>query len=501
MNLMLQALREHALQRPQAIAIESAGTALSYAVLETEVLVLAARLQQAGVRSLGLYADNGAPWAVADLAALCAGIRCVPLPRFFSDTQLRHAIRDSGLDAVLADDDRIAGLLPASPSQPLGVAGGTLHMLQLQPASEPAIDPATQKITYTSGTTGEPKGVCLAADDLLQVAASMAEAGSAQADDRHLAVLPLSTLLENLAGLYAPLLAGARTCLPPQAEVGMIGAAGLDVARMLQAFHHYRASTAILVPQLLHALVAALEAGAPRPPQLRYLAVGGAPLSPRLLLRARKLGLPAYEGYGLSECASVVALNTPLADRPGSAGQPLPHLRARLADDGEIEVRGAGYRGYVGGPRVQPGDWIATGDLGRYDEAGFLHITGRKKSMFVTAFGRNVAPEWVERELTLHPVIAQAAVFGEGRPWNAALIVPRPLPGIDVATAVAGAIAAVNAELPDYARVRHHLLSTEPFTPANGLITPNGRLRRDALWARHGDAIEHLYRDLSQEYA
>jgi long-chain acyl-CoA synthetase len=311
-------------------------------------------------------------------------------------------------------------------------------------------------------------------------------------------VLPLSTLLENVAGVYAGLLAGATICVPRQADVGMGGAAQLDVQRLLGALHASQASTAILVPQLLLALVAIGELGAPRPPHLRFIAVGGAPVSRRLLERAWALSLPVYEGYGLSESASVVALNTPRAQREGSVGRLLPHLQLRFGADGEVQVNGSGFLGYCGRPESEIGDgWIATGDLGDLDADGYLHLDGRKKSIFITAFGRNVAPEWVERELTQHLAIAHAAVFGEGRAWNAAVIVPRPLPGVDSHAAIEEALAAANRELPDYARVRHWLLAEESFTPDNGLLTSNGRVRRAAVAALYGERLESLYLETS----
>jgi long-chain acyl-CoA synthetase len=187
----------------------------------------------------------------------------------------------------------------------------------------------------------------------------------------------------------------------------------------------------------------------------------------------------------------VVALNTEEARRPGSVGKPLPHARLRFAEDGEILVAGATLLGYTGSAKVhQDGDYWPTGDLGRLDDDGYLHITGRKKNVFITSFGRNVMPEWVERELTLHPAIAQAAVFGEARPWNTAVIVSRA-----PAAAVEAAIAEANRMLPDYAQVRHWLPATAPFTPQNGQLTPNGRLRRDNILDVYGPAIHALYEE------
>jgi long-subunit acyl-CoA synthetase (AMP-forming) len=225
----------------------------------------------------------------------------------------------------------------------------------------------------------------------------------------------------------------------------------------------------------------------PAPRCLRFVAVGGARVSPALIERARALGLPVYEGYGLTECASVVALNTPEADRRGSVGQPLPHVGVRIAEDGEIAVSGTGFLGYVGQPFSEPE--FLTGDLGRLDADGFLHVEGRRKHVLITSFGRNVAPEWPEAELLAGAALAQAAVFGEGRPQLCAVLVPAPAASD---AAIAEQVGAANARLPDYARIGQWVRAETPFAPQNGLATANGRVRRDAVWERYRERFDAL---------
>ena len=314
----------------------------------------------------------------------------------------------------------------------------------------------------------------------------MAQIGAACAVERHLGVLPLATLLENIAGLYAGLLAGACVELLPMRTIGFGGGGGFDPARFLQTLHAHRPHSLILLPQMLLALVGAAEQGHALPAGLRFVAVGGGQVSPRLLQRAEALGLPVYEGYGLSECASVVCLNTPSARRIGTVGRPLPHAGVRIGDDGEVQVRGARMLGYLG--EAPPADalaadaWLGTGDLGHFDD-GFLVLHGRRKHQFITAYGRNVNPEWVEAELVQQGPIAQAWVHGEARPENLAVLVPRRADCSDVE--LEAAVAAANAGLPDYARAHRWLRAEAPFTPANGLLTANGRLRRAALAAHY----------------
>jgi long-subunit acyl-CoA synthetase (AMP-forming) len=349
------------------------------------------------------------------------------------------------------------------------------------------LPPGTAKITFTSGTTGAPKGVCLSAATQRAVARSLAGAMRGLGIERHLCLLPLAVLLENVAGVYAPLAAGAQWIAPPLAEVGMSGATGFDARACLAAIVRHEAHSVILLPQMLLFLTNLLEAGVPAPRSLRFVAVGGARVAPALIARARGLGLPVYEGYGLSECASVVALNTPQGDRPGSVGRPLPHLGVRIAADGEIAVSGSGFLGYVG--QAFTGNELFTGDLGSLDAGGFLHVAGRRKHMLITSFGRNVAPEWPEAELLAGGALAQAAVFGEGRPQLCAVLVPAPAASD---AAIAEQVGAANARLPDYARVAQWVRAESPFAPHNGLATANGRVRRDAVWERYRERFDAL---------
>lgn len=495
MSQVISAIARHARHRPHAIAFDTAAADIDYRTLSASIAMLSARLAARRIRTLGVLAGNGVAWALADLAGLAAGLCVVPVPLFFSPQQMRHALGSAGVDAVLAEPGLPLPWTATTSPECLEIGGVGIELHRL---SQPTVvlPQGTRKITYTSGTTGTPKGVCLDANVMETVAQSLCDASAASADDRHLCVLPLATLLENLGGLYAPLLAGATVCMRPAAQVGLRGASGFDPQPCLALLDETSATTVILVPQLLQALVQAIAAGRPRPPHLRFVAVGGAPVSPRLLSSATDLGLPVFEGYGLSECASVVALNAPTACRPGSVGRPLPQLRVRVAGDGEIHVSGRGFLGYVGEPPRAPDQEIATGDLGRVDADGFLHLTGRRKNLFITAFGRNVAPEWIESELALQPAIAQAAVFGEARPWNVAVIVPRP--GAD-AHAVDRAIETCNQELPDYARVRRWLAATAPFTPENEQATANGRLRRDRIRQHYHARIEGLYEEENRD--
>jgi long-subunit acyl-CoA synthetase (AMP-forming) len=490
MSLVLEAIEQHARHAPRAAALCGASQVLSYAELAQAIDRLAAHWRRAGIGTAALALDNGPAWAVADLAASAAGVTLVPLPTFFSPAQLRHVLDDAGVEAVLSDDSapvrQLLENMPPVEQRTIDLAGQACRWSRLRANPGPMLPAGTTKLTYTSGTTGTPKGVCLSQSAQDAVARSLLERVGDASVVQHLSLLPLATLLENIAGVYLPLLAGATAHLLPLSAVGLRGAAGLDAGAMIAALRERQATSAILIPQMLHALVREETTL----PAACFFAVGGAPVAPRLLSAARSLGLPVYEGYGLSECASVVSVNAPGDERPGSVGRPLAHARLRIGSDGEILVAGSVFAGYHGQESALVDGYVATGDVGYLDRDGFLHLTGRKKNMFITAFGRNVAPEWVERELTLHPAIGQAAVFGEARPWNVAVIARGA--GATLAQ-IDAAVAGANRELPDYARVRAWVEADAPFSLGNGQLTSNGRLRRAQILAAYDTRLDQLY--------
>ena len=472
--------------------------------LRAEIDACAAAMRASGAQRIASRLDNGGDWVVLDLAIRMLGLVHVPLPTFFSEDQIAHALRDSGADALVCIAAHIAAhasphtIAPDAAAHEAAVEQGTHALgprLRLQPltAAEVALPAGTAVITYTSGTTGTPKGVCLDAATLMTVAQSLADAAAPLSPQRHLCLMPLSTLLENVAGVYAALLADAEIVAPSLAEIGYTGAAGLDVPTLIACLHRHRPHSAILVPQLLLALTMAAERGVALPDSLRFLAVGGARVGESLIARADAVGLPVYEGYGLSECGSVVCLNRPGARRAGSVGRALPHVRVQVGEGthaGELLVDGPRWLGYLG-DAPPPAGPVATGDLGYIDVDGYVYVTGRKKHVFITAFGRNVSPEWVESELQQHPDIAQAVVFGEARPFNVAVVWPRRAEADT--TALQAALDAVNRRLPDYAQVRVAIRADAPFSSADGTLTANGRPRREAIFARHRSAIDAQY--------
>jgi len=510
MSTLIEALARHAITQPDSIALQSADTRINYRTLFDSTMHIANSLEELGIRRLGLLADNSIEWITIDLAARIAGIALVPLPTFFSHKQLGHIIATADLDALLVEDvvraENAPGTLPISNFAPGNQRLGGLWLTQRKTAS---IDlPANAaKVTFTSGSTGSPKGVLLTAGAMDSVAGALATALRAVPMNNHLCVLPLSTLLENIAGVYVPLLRGTTVTVLPPADVGLCGSSQFDASMLLRAIDAYDADSVILTPQLLKVLVGALQNGATLPDSLRFVAVGGGRVATGLLQQARLQGVPVYEGYGLSECSSVVSLNTPSQTRDGSCGKPLAHVNLQIRD-GEIFVGGSccsylesatasseytapEYTSpeYIAPEYVAP-EYIATGDLGHIDDDGFLFITGRRKNLLITTYGRNISPEWIESELLESQVVSQCMVFGDDRPHLGALIFA--LPTISDKQ-LAEIIARANQRLPDYARINVWHRLPQPFSVANGLLTENLRLKRDAIGARFQPQIDALY--------
>lgn len=416
----------------------------------------------AHTRVLATQLDNGREWIEFDEAAANQGLVHVPLPLFFTAAQRLHALRAAGVDTLIT---------------PQGI-----QRLGFDPVSLPA---NTAKVTFTSGTTGAPKGVCLSASAMNTVADSLLTAMAPLAITRHLNALPLAVLLENIAGLLAPHRHGITVITLPLAEVGLTGSSSFNPALLDAAVRTHAIESLILLPQMLRAWVTWLrQTKGVSPATLKLVAVGGAAVGAALVQAAWSVGLPVAEGYGLSEGASVQTLNLPGAQRVGSVGRPLPHAQMRVADDGEIQITGSLFNGYLGEPVLNP-HWWPTGDLGRIDGDGFVWVDGRKSNLLITSYGRNVSPEWVESALQDQPEVELAVVFGDGQPTLSAVLWPsHPDVNLDAA------VAAANAQLPDYARIGHWTQARAAFNADTGLSTPNGRPRRAAILALHASHLQ-----------
>jgi long-chain acyl-CoA synthetase len=431
-------------------------------------------------------------------------------------------------------------------------------------SAAPNADPATTLahddlacFIYTSGTGGNPKGVMLSHGNILaNVAGALAvlETLDLGAQEVFLSFLPLSHAYEHTAGQFLPMAVGAQiyyadglealasnfvevrptvvACVPRLYEVMRqrilrmtARQSGLKAKLFAKTVElgseaYERPEAMSLAERALNRLLDKLVRDAVRARfggRIKALVSGGAALHYDVALFFTALGVPLFQGYGLTECAPVISVNGPGATKLHTVGRPIPGMEVRIAEDGEILTRGPSVmRGYwqdeTGTRQVLRDGWLHTGDIGVIDRDGFLQITDRKKDIIVVSGGDNVAPQRVEGILALQPEIDQAIVYGDGQPHLVALIVPDAefakayarqhglKPDLaqlvhhqDFERALGEAVARANETLSVIERVRHFRLMAEPFTIEKGTMTPTLKLRRQLIYGIHKDLFESMY--------
>jgi long-chain acyl-CoA synthetase len=413
-------------------------------------------------------------------------------------------------------------------------------------------------IIYTSGTTGAPKGVMLTHGNFLANVRDGLEVFGISPADTTLSHLPLSHLFERTAGQFAPILAGARIAYADAIETlaaNMLEVRPtivMSVPRLFEkileraqsvaqdvggyAVFVFRSAVSVgvawsraemkgraspvlslarrVADRLLYARLRARMGG-----NVRCMISGGAPLDPLVAHVLHAARIPLLEGYGLTETSPVIAVNREGHWRIGTVGPPLPSVEVRIAEDGEIAVRGPNVmKGYYRKPReteeAMSDGWFHTGDLGKLEE-GFLSITGRKKDLIVNAGGKKVAPQPIEDLLRRIPIVSEAMLVGDRRPYCVALLWPNVpaletfarregLSSADLATLVKDPhvleylrreIDARSSALASFERVKRFALVDREPTLANGEITPSLKIRRAKVQERYADLIESLYAD------
>ena len=260
--------------------------------------------------------------------------------------------------------------------------------------------------------------------------------------------------------------------------------------------------------------------------RIRIFSSGGAPLAPELAEFFWSVGLPVYQGYGLTETSPVVTFNSPKLNKVGTVGRPIPNVQVRLADDGEILVKGpCVMQGYYQKPEetrevLTPDGWFSTGDIGRIDADGFLSITDRKKELLKTAGGKFVAPAPIENMLKTSPLISNAMVVGDRRKFVSVLVVVN-FAGIEEEARKAGRefstaaqairypwvrdlmsheIERLTSSLAQYEKPKRFALLEQDFTYANGELTYTLKLKRRVIEARYQDTIARLYADVEEPH-
>ncbi len=447
---VFDALRARACREPHRLVIRGDEASLDYATLIASIIVLMRRVPESA-RTIAIAGKAGPLWIIADLAITLMSRRLVPLPPFFSAVQQANLCADAEVDLVICCG-LSAAELDIKSSFPCIELGA--ESIVYTPGLDllPNYHGGAERVIYTSGTTGHPKGVLHGDRQLSSAIRNIASAVDARETDVHLSVLPYALLLEQIAGIFVPLLVGAQI----QVSAAVVNAAlKSNVQPLLVQLQKARASTTILVPQLLKALVMALDKNGAKPLEnMRYVAVGGAPVAAELVRSARALGLPVYRGYGLSECCSVVSLERVGSKSREGAGTVLDDVAVSI-EQGEIIVRGGGImKGYLNAPPLQEPVW-RTGDLGHLKDDGTLVVDGRKDLLIVLANGRNLSPEWVETLALVDPRFIAARLNGHGQDRPELVLVAEDSARVWVADVLERTLQThlrtLFSELPDYA--------------------------------------------------
>ncbi|MGA8872013.1 MAG: long-chain fatty acid--CoA ligase [Candidatus Acidiferrales bacterium] len=536
---------------------------------------------------VAVFAANCPEWHVADFAIQGIGGVTVPVYFHESVDRITYILKDSGARVVFTSGEeqarKIAECRPKLPeleqvisvAPPADLHGESLRYdaliaatgdAEIQEYRRRTADLKAEQlatIIYTSGTTGEPKGVMLSHANLSSNALDSARGYEMMPTDVGLSFLPLAHVYERTMD-YSFFFHGVPAAYVEQMEAvqqalmevhpTMLGAVPRFYekiyANVIEQGHHatgikrkifdwamrvaakavpwraYGKSASLglklqwdIADKIVYSKIRAGLGG-----RIRLLTAGGAPLAPELGEFFWSVGLPVFQGYGLTETSPVVSANTPAANKIGTVGQPIPNVEIRIAEDGEILVKGpCVMQGYYRKPdatrEVLTADgWFATGDIGRLDDEGYLTITDRKKELLKTAGGKFVAPAPIENMLKTSPYIGHAMVVGDRRKFVSVLIVPNFATiasaardaGRDALTPgqmlsdpwvrdlIAHEIERLTPSLAQYEKPKRFALLEKDFTYGDGALTYTLKLKRRVIEERYQDIIARMYADVEE---
>ena len=566
-----------------ALRIPGGSVEISWREYADRVRGLAAGLAAHGIGrgdTVASMLTNRPEAHLIDTAALHLGATPFSIYNTSSPEQIEYVLTDAGCRLVVTERQFVDRVLAVRPKLPAlqyvfvveGASPGTADLEEMTAAGDPdfdfegswrAVKPADiATLIYTSGTTGPPKGVELTHDNLLWTGKTWAEITDQPGDGRLMSYLPMAHLADRVVSHYLAMLTGACiTCVADakaavpaiadtrptlwlgvprvweklkvslegrfaaepdesrRAAIGRAVEAGIERVRMEEAGETVpdalRAECALADAELFAGVRKQLgfEPGA-------FLLSGAAPLAMHVLEFFAALGLPINEGYGMTESSAVATMNREAARRLGTVGQPLPGVDAKLAEDGELLVRGRlVMRAYRNSPdktaeAVDPDGWLHTGDIAEIDDEGFVKIVDRKKELIISAAGKNMSPANIEAAVKAgSSLIGMVVTIGDARSYNTALIVLEPdsaktfaaqhgikhdsleeLAADDrVRAEVAAGIERANATLSRVEQIKKHALLPAEWIPGGDELTPTLKLRRKPIAAKYADVIEAMY--------
>jgi long-chain acyl-CoA synthetase len=562
---------------------------LTYEEVFDRVWAVAGGLSRAGLSRgdrAAILSDNRPEWALADYACLLSGVVDVPIYSTLIPSQIRYILNDAGVRLIfVADREQMEKVLeirddlpelrqivvfdPPAGDLPEGVrawrdflaegadalAGGSEAGFRADALSAAPGDTAT--ILYTSGTTGDPKGVMLSHNNLTSNIRAASQVLPLDHQDTSLSFLPLShvfqrmvdyllfhkgctivyarsletvpedlklvrpTIVVSVPRLYEKVYARVTSATGAKgALVGWARGVGRRWADYRLAGKEPPASLRLryaLARRLVFSKISDAVGG-----RLRYFVSGGAPLSPEINTFFFSAGIMILEGYGLTETSPVTNVNTPrdfpAEFRIGTVGKPVPGTEIRIAEDGEILVRGPQVmKGYYNRPAdtreaIDEEGWFHTGDVGELDEDGFLRITDRKKDLIVTAGGKNVAPQPIENRLKQNPFFDQPVLVGDRERFITLLAVPdfealeawtreqgisgdrRTLLADErVGRKLHSEMTGTLSELARYEMPKKLVILDTPFTIEDGSLTPTQKVKRRVVQERFQEKLREVY--------
>jgi long-chain acyl-CoA synthetase len=549
---------------------------ISSAELYRNVVAISRALLSWGIGKgdrVAILSENRPEWSTADFASLLLGAVVVPVYSTLTDEQTAYILSDSGARVIFVSNEKHLRKVLAIQSQTsiekIVVMDGietahAIHMhrlMQTEVATPDAeIDRLAQAISsedlatiiYTSGTTGTPKGAMLTHGNMAANISYSLPEFKVGLKDRCISFLPLSHVTARHVDM-AMMYHGVTLAFCPQIE------------HLLQALAEVKPTIFVGVPRVYEKVYSqvtirtktfpkrsiyqwALSVGnrhktetlagktsqslewkladrlvfsqvrAGMGGQVKTYISGGAPLGRELADWYATIGIRIHEGYGLTETSPVIAVNTPAAHKIGTVGKPLPNIEVRIAEDGEILVRGPSvFIGYWNRPEETTaaftGEWFKTGDIGNIDDDGFLSITDRKKDLIKTSGGKFIAPQPIENSLKHNVLIAEAVILGDKRKFPAVLIAPH-FPLLEdwaranhvtfssrqelvthptVRALYEGIVADLNQGLARFEKLKKVIVVPDQFSPEDGTLTASMKLRRRVVEARYRDQIEDLY--------